>query len=283
MRNRATGILFVLSGVFFVAGVLDPPILPTWGGSATEVMATASAHRAAWFASTWLITLSIVTGLAAVELLTRTLGTGLARVGRSLYLAGSALGLASTTYDLSVTSTLLGAPRLPGWYSGIQHWADGLGTAYFALLAPAAMGCIAVAILRTRAMPRWTGYVFLIATVLLLGQYAAFRGALPFPQFLAFIAIGIAALAHRAPGAPWRPGSGRAGCRARSPQGLISAADPARVPDSPQSAPAAPLPTRRRAAETATRTGQPGPMPRPKTGSRRRPGRVAGGLSMRRM
>ena len=35
------------------------------------------------------------------------------------------------------------------------------------------------------------------AAVLLLGQYAAFRGALPFPQFLAFIAIGIAALACR--------------------------------------------------------------------------------------
>jgi hypothetical protein len=59
------------------------------------------------------------------------------------------------------------------------------------------MGCIAVAILRTRALPRWTGYIFLIATVLLLGQYAVFRGALPFPQFLAFIAIGIAALVHR--------------------------------------------------------------------------------------
>ena len=56
-----------------------------------------------------------------------------------------------------------------------------------------------MAILRTRALPRWTGYVFLIATVLLLGQYAAFRGALPFPQFLAFIAVGIAALVHRAP------------------------------------------------------------------------------------
>ena len=69
MRYRATGILFILSGVFFVAGVLDPPILPTWGGSAAEVMATGSAHRAAWFASTWLITLSIVAGLAAVELL----------------------------------------------------------------------------------------------------------------------------------------------------------------------------------------------------------------------
>ena len=65
MRHRATGILFVLSGTCFLAGVLDPPILPTWGGSAADVMATASAHRAAWFASTWLITLSIAAGLAA--------------------------------------------------------------------------------------------------------------------------------------------------------------------------------------------------------------------------
>jgi hypothetical protein len=201
MRHRAMGVLFVLSGVFFLAGVLDPPILPTWGDSVTAVMAVGSVHRTAWFASTWLITLSIVAGLAAVELLVRTVGTDLARVGRSLYLVGSALGLASTTYDLSVSSTLLGAAGLPDWYFGVQHWADGLGTAYFALLAPAAMGCIAAAILRTRALPRWTGYTFMIATVLLLGQYAAFRGALPFPQFLAFIAVGIAALVHRAPGA----------------------------------------------------------------------------------
>ena len=83
--------------------------------------------------------------------------------------------------------------------SGTCFRADGLSTAYFALLAPAAMGCIAAAILHTRALPRWTRYVFLAATVLLPGRYAAFRGALPFPQFLAFIAIGIAALAHRAP------------------------------------------------------------------------------------
>ena len=46
MRHRATGILFVLSGTGFLAGVLDPPILPTWGGSAADVMATGSAHRA---------------------------------------------------------------------------------------------------------------------------------------------------------------------------------------------------------------------------------------------
>ena len=190
----AMGILFVLSGGFFVAGVLDPPILPTWGASVADVMTTASAHRTAWFASTWLITLSIVAGLAAFELLARTLGTGTARIGAALYVVGSALGLASTTYDLAVTSTLLGSDELPDWYLGVQNWADGLGTAYFALLAPAAMGCAGVAILRTRALPAWQGYVLLTATVLLLGQFAAFQGALPFPQFLAFIAIGIGAL-----------------------------------------------------------------------------------------
>lgn len=48
--------------------------------------------------------------------------------------------------------------------------------------------------MRARALSRWTGCVFLIATVLLLDQYAAFRCALPFPQFLAFIAVGIAVL-----------------------------------------------------------------------------------------
>ncbi len=204
------GILLILSGVLFLAGVLDPPILPTWGGSVTDVMNTAAAHRTAWFASTWLITLSIVAGLAAVELLAAVLDTDLARVGRGFYVVGSALGLASTTYDLAVSSTLVGSPGLPDWYLGIQHWADGLSTAYFALLAPAAMGCIGVAILRTRALPTWTGYAFLAATVLLLGQYAAFRGALPAPQFLAFIAVGIAALVRPAPAAgPVSPAASR--------------------------------------------------------------------------
>jgi hypothetical protein len=46
-----------------------------------------------------------------------------------------------------------------------------------------------------------------------------------------------------------------------------SAADPARLRSSPQSAPASPLSERRRAAETATRAGRSRSVPRPKTGS----------------
>ena len=63
-------------------------------------------------------------------------------------------------------------------------------TAYFALLASAAIGCLCLAIRQTRTMPAWTGYVLLTAAVRLLSQCAAFRGALPFPQFLAFIVMG---------------------------------------------------------------------------------------------
>jgi hypothetical protein len=197
LGRAVMGMLFVLSGVFFLAGVLNPPILPTWDDAPAGVLATASAHRAAWLATSWLLTLSIVAGLSAFELLVGALDTDLARVGRSLYLVGSALGLASMTYDLGVTSTLLGNHPVPDWYFGVRQWTDGLATAYFALLAPAAMGCAGLAILRTRALPRWTGWVFLAATVALLGQFAAFRGALPFPQFLAFLTIGIAALTTR--------------------------------------------------------------------------------------
>jgi hypothetical protein len=57
----------------------QPALLPTWGGSVPEVVRTASAHRAAWFTSTWLIALSVAAGIAAVELLARSL----ARCGRN--------------------------------------------------------------------------------------------------------------------------------------------------------------------------------------------------------
>ncbi len=40
---------------------------------------------------------------------------------------------------------------VPGWYLGGEHWAEGLATAYFARLAPAAMACFSVMVLRTRS------------------------------------------------------------------------------------------------------------------------------------
>jgi hypothetical protein len=215
MRDRIMGVLFLASGVMFVLGVVNPPVISTWGDSDAEVLAAALGHKPAWFATTWLITLSVVAATAALTLLARSLRTDGARVGLAIYLMGSALVLASLTFELTVTSSQIGVPVAPDWYFGIERWSDGLATAFFALLAPAAMVFFGVEIVRTRVLPAWTGVILLVAAVMLFGQYAAFRGALPFPQFLAFAALGAAAVARRRPGdlgtRPGAPGMPAAG------------------------------------------------------------------------
>ena len=197
MRNRALGVLMLVSGVLFLAAVINPPILPYWGDDTQAAVTLAATHRGAWFTTVWLLTLAIVAAIAAVELMAKILDVDAARIGRTIYVVGATLGLASTTYDLAVTSTLLDAKSLPDWYLGVAHWADGFGTAYFALLSPAALLVFAIAIWRTAAMARWMAVVLAVAAVLLLGQYAAFRGALPFPQFIAFMVVGTGLLTGR--------------------------------------------------------------------------------------
>jgi hypothetical protein len=209
MRDRIMGALFLTSGVIFVLGVANPAVIGSWGDSPAEALAAAAGHKAAWYVTTWLITVSVVAGIAAVTMLARSLRSDTARVGLALYLTGSALVLASMTFELTVTSSQIGVPVAPDWYFGVETWSDGLATAYFALLAPAAMACLGAEIVRTRVLPGWTGVAFLVASVTLFGQYAAFRGALPFPQFLAFAAIGIAVLVRRR-----RPDAGEPAARA---------------------------------------------------------------------
>ena len=146
------------------------------------------------------IALTAVIGSSDAPPLIVSLGVATLGLITLLALVPARRGSRGALTAIVVTRVISAVLAVPAFFLNAPAWAS-LGTAYFALLAPIAMGCIAVAILRTRALPRWTGYVFVIAAVLLLGQYAAFRGALPFPQFLAFIAIGIAALVHRAPAA----------------------------------------------------------------------------------
>src|SRR5215469_4196695 len=70
-RDRITGSLFLTSGILFVLGVLNPAVIGSWGDSPGQALASASGHKAAWYASTWLITLSVVAGIMAVTMLAR--------------------------------------------------------------------------------------------------------------------------------------------------------------------------------------------------------------------
>ena len=206
--SRTMGALFVTSGVLFVLGVANPAVIGTWSDSTPDALAAAAGHRTAWLATTWLLTLSVVAGIAAVTMLARSLRTDAARAGLAFYLAGATLYLASMTFELTVTAAQIGVPVAPDWYFGMEAWSDGLTSAYFALLGPAAMTCLGAAVVRARKRtdagsgpvpPAWTGVVLLAAAAALFAQYAAFRGVLPFPQFFAFAALGLAVLARRRP------------------------------------------------------------------------------------
>jgi hypothetical protein len=143
MRDRAMGVLFILSGLCFVAGVVNPPLLSSWGESVPEAVRTASAHRTAWFLSTWLIALSVVAGLAAVELLVRSLDSDTARVGRSLYLVGAGLAL-DPIFGPVGHQHPPGHQRLPAWYLGAGHWAG-------ARARPSHAGAYSAGVLRVRS------------------------------------------------------------------------------------------------------------------------------------
>ena len=136
--------------VCFLAGVLDPPILPHLGRFGHR----RRGHRP-----------GTPGGVVRLDLAHHTLDRG--RAGRSrgprphprhgpgadrpiAVRGGQRARPRPTTYDLAVTSTLLGASRLPDRYLGVQHWADALGAAYFALLVPRRPGVC-------RRSLRWPG------------------------------------------------------------------------------------------------------------------------------
>jgi hypothetical protein len=196
VRRRGLGAVYLVSGLSFLAAVLDPPLLPYWGDDRASALQLAATHREAWTATVWLLAVAVVVGAGAVWITSTVLRTAWASLANAIYVIGAALGVASTTFDLAVTSTQLDAGDVPDWYLGTASWADGLGTAYFAVLSPVALIALGVAVLRTGSLPRWTAAVLLVAAAALLGQFLTWGGALPFPQFLAFVAIGVRLIAR---------------------------------------------------------------------------------------
>jgi hypothetical protein len=205
MRNadarRSTGVLLALGGLLPLAAVLNPQTWPVWGASGAEGWRLVTERHAAMTAATWLIWAGVAVSVAGVALLTRLLATPLATAALALFATGASLALVSLTFEATVTLQLTGAhqPR-PDWYPTIDSFINGLFTAHSAVLAPLALIGFGAGIVRTRVAPRWTGWFTLAMATVLLGQFAAFQGALPAPLFLALTATGTA-LALTAAGA----------------------------------------------------------------------------------
>ena len=190
--RRWTGSLLALAGLLPLSAVLIPATWPVWGASEADGWRLITERHTAMTAATWLIWAGVAISVAGVALLSRLLGTPLATAALAVFAVGAALALASLTFEATVELPLTGRhqPR-PDWYPIIDSWVNGLFTAHSALLAPVALIALGAGIVRTRLIPRWTGWFTIAMAAILLVQFAVFQGALPAPLFLALTATGL--------------------------------------------------------------------------------------------
>jgi hypothetical protein len=202
--RRWTGALLALGGLLPLAAVLIPATWPVWGANEADGWRLVTERHGAMTAATWLIWAGVAISVAGVALLTRLLGTPLATAALALFASGAALALVSLSFQATVILQLTGRRQpQPEWYPAIDAWINGLFTAHSALLAPVALIVFGAGVARTRVAPRWTGWFTIAMAIILLGQFAAFQGALPAPLFLALTATGLAlAVTARRPPPP---------------------------------------------------------------------------------
>jgi hypothetical protein len=112
----------------------------------------------------------------------------------AVHLIGAGLLTVTTVFGLTVRADLFGRP-IPDWYLPIQRWLDGLDTTALGLLWPLAQLLFGLVVIRTRAVPVWAGWVLVVAGVGVLAQLVAFGGVIPAPMFIAWVVLGVAALA----------------------------------------------------------------------------------------
>jgi hypothetical protein len=191
--TRITGALLALAGLLPLIAVINPQTWDVWSpdGAASGWQLTTERHNA-MTAATWLIWAGLAISVAGTVLLSRLLNTAAATAAQALFGVGAALALASLTFSATVDLPLTGAGQaMPDWYPIVGSWINGLFTAHFALLAPAALILYGAEVIRTRIAPKWTGWFVIVMALGLLGQFAAFQGALPFPEFFSLLALGL--------------------------------------------------------------------------------------------
>lgn len=202
---RGVGTALLLAGLLPLAGVLDPDMWKTFGGTDEQAVRAVAAHPVSTQVAGFLIGAGFALAIPAVSGLARIVGTPAARLAAPLFVAGVGLTLADIAFGLKVTHGLAtSSPEapLPSWYAPLNDWGSAMFTAGTGLLGGAALLVLGVDVVRYRTVGRWSGWITVVAATAMLGQVAAFGGLLPFPQFLALGTLGAATLlrhreAHR--------------------------------------------------------------------------------------
>jgi hypothetical protein len=194
--RMVVGPLCLSTGLLPLIAVANPVLLDTWSVEPAQAMTIYAEHHGAWLFTTWFLAAGFAMSIPAVVVLASLLDSLLARIAAVAHLLATTLLAISWVFNLTISQALFGKP-LPDWYLPVSSWNDGLDTTALGLLWPVAQVCFGIVVLSTHVLPRWSGWVLIAAGTCVLAQLAVLGGVIPAPLFIAFVAVGIAAILRR--------------------------------------------------------------------------------------
>jgi hypothetical protein len=214
-----TGIVLLLGGVLFQGSAwipltIGPPTpLTDSKGTAIYLLPPQAAldvvlhHQALWWwTNTFFMVGTLVTmlGLALLTMLFRQAGDRIfSHLGLILFVVGATLWVIQRAVPLSIdpwaAQELARTGVMPDYYVPLTLWTQALFVIY-SLLAYCALIAYGGAILSTRLLPRWMGWLAIVYGLLGLGLTGFTAGALPGPwfQYVLPMVMGILLLLRRA-------------------------------------------------------------------------------------
>jgi len=207
-QRRFIGIALILGCVLFLSGtplpVTDSKGTFIYGLPPQQWLGVVFTHPTLWWwASVLFLSGTLVTLLGFAQLTTLLRGAGdqaFSYLGPIALVFGAVLWVIHLAFRLSIdfwaAQVTASTGVLPVFYVPLTQWTDVLFVVYTILtfLAAAAYGG---ALLSTRLLPRWLGWVTIAYSLFFLGLTAAFGNAPPLLHHLLPIVMGILLLLRR--------------------------------------------------------------------------------------
>lgn len=207
-QRRFTGITLILGCVLFLSGtplpVTDSKGTFIYGLPPRQWLGIVFTHPTLWWwASVLFLSGTLVTLLGWAQLTMLLRGAGdrsFSSLGLIALVFGAVLWVIVLAFRLSIdfwaARETASTGVMPAFYVPLTQWTDVLFVVYTILtfLAAAAYGG---ALLSTRLLPRWLGWVIIVYSLFFLGLTAAFGDAPPLLHHLLPIVMGILLLLRR--------------------------------------------------------------------------------------
>jgi hypothetical protein len=198
---RLVGWLLLIGALVFWAGAVTPPYRQWMGVSIEEYLTIVGAHHRNWYAMHALFaagTLITVAGLAGLASTLRTAGDrGWSTIALALFSLAAVLWVVQVgfrvTVELWAAGELARDGRVPSMFPALQRWM-GVLFAVFMITGYLALAANGAALLASRLLPRWAGWVALVFGLVAVPGFATVVFQPPLMLFVVPFVLGIAVL-----------------------------------------------------------------------------------------